>query len=127
MAIIIVIVGLVVAVMLMTAILQTAAARRTAARTAHWQLQAEWLAESAVDRAAARLRSDSAYTGETWKLAANETGLADAGLVVIEVKPHPDEPRRRVVSVVADFPDHPHDRARCQRKLTLAIPSGEKP
>lgn len=47
------------------------------------RLQAIWLAEAGVERAAARLAADPTYTGETWNLAQKD--IAGSGVVKIAV------------------------------------------
>ena len=46
-----------------------------------WQLQAEWLAEAAIDRAVVRMESTPDYEGEEWRPVSNEgitLGIEDA-------------------------------------------------
>ena len=90
-------------------------------RQTRWQWrqeQAQWLAESGVSRAAARLRFDPAYRGETWQLAASDFAGAPAevsplsGRVVIRIEPvAADDPRPRIF-VEAQFPDELHHSVR---------------
>ena len=78
------------------------------------ELQAQWLADSAVSRAAAQLRANPSYRGETWKPLvgpagdSNSTGVAEIRLerasesasdlqIVVEAR-YPDRPVRRVVA-----------------------------
>lgn len=67
-------------------------------------LQADWLAESALDRAAARLASEPSYSGETWNIPAREIGGRSAGRVTISVKQSADQPTERSVLVSAVYP-----------------------
>ena len=60
-------------------------AERERSRKAEQRLQAEWLAESALQRAAARLSAKSDYSGEVWNISATELGGADAGRVEIKI------------------------------------------
>jgi hypothetical protein len=87
-------------------------------------VQAAWLAESGADRARARLAADRAYRGETWTLSADESGLADAAEVRIVAEPSADRPGRWKVQVEADYPNHPHRRAREARQWFVDLPSG---
>ncbi len=75
------------------------------------RLQADWLAESALERAGAKLLADRSYQGETWQVSAADLGRqptdaerAAAGVVVIAVEPVTDRPTARSVHVQADFP-----------------------
>lgn len=92
------------------------------ARTFGWSVQAQWLAESGLERAAAQLAADADYSGETWKIPADNLGGADAGIVTIEVKPVTGQTNRRLVKVQSDFPDDPQDRVRYSKELTLELP-----
>ncbi len=105
----------------------------------HRAAQANWLVCSALDRAAARLAIDPSYTGETWKIPAeeflaseqaSETALpGKAALVRIEVKPVADSPDQRTIHVTADYPDDPKHRARRSKQITVALvePEPDKP
>jgi Tfp pilus assembly protein PilX len=75
------------------------------------RLQAEWLAESALERAGAKLLGDRSYQGENWQVSATDLGRpatvaerSAGGVVVIAVEPVPDRPTARRVHVQADFP-----------------------
>lgn len=96
--------------------LHDAAARR---------LQAEWLCESALDRAAARLTTNPAYPGETWRLTRNDLGLpadaageagAEIARVEILVQPVPDRPKLRRVEARAEYPLNHREPARVVRE-----------
>ncbi len=91
-------------------------------RSLGWSLQAQWLAESGLERAAARLAADAEYSGETWNIPAKDLGGNEAAAVKIEVKPAPGEAKGRLVKVEADFPDDPLDRVQCSREMILELP-----
>ena len=119
----------------------------------HRAAQANWLVESALDRAAARLAIDPSYTGETWNISAeeffaskqaseqsSETGPpGKAALVRIEVKPVAasllayipltDSPVEHMIHVTADYPNDPKHRARRSKQIfvTLIAPEPDKP
>jgi len=93
-----------------------------AQRTFGWSEQAQWLAESGMERAAAQLAADADYSGETWKISGKDLGGDDAGTVKIEIKPVPEHDNRRQVKVEADFPDDPLYRVRYSKELTLEVP-----
>jgi hypothetical protein len=86
-----------------------------------WSVQAQWLVESGLQRAAAQLAADADYKGETWIISAKDLGGDDAGKVKIEVKPVPEHDNRRLVKVEADFPDDPVDRVQYSKELTLEL------
>jgi Tfp pilus assembly protein PilV len=77
------------------------------AHAAEDQLQADWLAESALARAGAKLAANPDYQGETWQASATELDRSTAtagGVTLITVEPIADRPTARRVSVRADFP-----------------------
>jgi len=130
---IVVLACLAVTLLVMVSLLRLAAAERSQMQVGAWQAQARWLAESALERAAARLAADPKYNGETWSLAAEALGGRDGAVVKIEVvkikvETPTGQPARRLVRVQADYPDHPHLRVRQSRQLAVEIPkAGEKP
>ena len=93
-----------------------------ATQTASWNEEARQLAESGVERAAAKLAADAAYAGETWNIPAAELGGQEAGVVRIEVKPAAGEEKRRTAKVEADFPDDPVHYARQQKEIIVDMP-----
>jgi Tfp pilus assembly protein PilV len=83
---------------------KSAAFERQQVRAAERRLQADWLAEAAVNRAAALLDQNPNYAGETWNLSAAELAASDAAAIEIRVAPETDRPERRSIQVAADFP-----------------------
>jgi hypothetical protein len=90
-------------------------------RAAEWRMQAEWLVEAAVDRAAARLALDPDYSGETWQIADAALGARAAAVVVIEVRRTDDRPQGRIVHVQADYTRDGVRRARASKQVQAAI------
>jgi hypothetical protein len=86
------------------------------------QLQAVWLAESGIERAAAQLGLDSRYQGETWTLTAETAGQDFGGVVEIQIQAADELDRRRVVTVVADYPNEPPHRARHRKTVVVDLP-----
>jgi Tfp pilus assembly protein PilX len=109
------------AVLLITGVKLAVASHRLT-RTFNWNVQAQWLAESGLGRAAAQLAADANYTGETWTIPADSFGDDDAGIVKIEVVTVADQASRRLVKVEADFPDDPQNRVHFSKELTLELP-----
>lgn len=96
------------------------------ARTEIQQVQAAWLADSAIDRAAAKLDANRDYEGETWEVAIGETGDAAKGVAAIVVGAVDGEPDQRRISVEAHWPDDPVFRVMKKRQLTVdLVDSGE--
>ena len=65
-----VLVCLIIITMVGLAMLKLGRAQHDQVRTFERRLQAEWLAESGMERALARLASDGSYRGEIWSISA---------------------------------------------------------
>jgi len=124
-AMIIVLVALAMTLAMFFAAAKLALVQRKTVELSAWQVQADWLAASALERAAARLVADTDYRGETWNISAEELGGRDGGTVTIRVKAVPGKSDRRVVHVEADYPSDPQQHARQDREMTLR--TGAKP
>jgi len=120
-ALVVALVFLAVALMIFTSVLKVTVAQRGALQSHSWGVQAAWLAESALERAAARLAADASYSGGTWKLPAEAIGGQHDAIVTIEVLAVPNEPDRRLVRVRADYPDHPQHRSRQSKQVVVQI------
>jgi Tfp pilus assembly protein PilX len=117
------------------ALLKVGLARRNMGREHERRLQAEWLAESGVDRALARLARDRNYSGETWPISATDLGLREVGattastgsadrsaaIVTIAVEPIPGEANRRRIRVQADYPADEPRRSRHSKKMLIDL------
>jgi Tfp pilus assembly protein PilX len=119
-----VLVCLLVATMIGASLIRLAQTQRATIRAEERRLQADWLAESGMERAAGRLAVDPDYRGETWEVAAADLGGGDPGRVTIAVEARPDDPRRRLVAVQADYPTDPDRRARSSKRLVIAAGPG---
>ena len=125
---IVAIVCMAVATVIFASLLRLAVAERRAVRAEAWRVQASWLAESAIERAAYRLAADADYAGETWQIPADALGGEDDAVVKIEVRPVAERPNRRVVWVRADYPDDPQQRARNEKQTVVHVrPAVERP
>ncbi len=109
MILIVVLVCLAVALSLLMVGVKLALSAHRVTRSWQWSAQARCLAESALNRAAAKLSAAADYSGETWKIPAEDLGGEDAGIVNIEVKLLPDQANRRMVRIAADYPDDPQE------------------
>ena len=74
-----VLVCLLVIMLICASLLRLVQSRRALIRNEERKLQADWLVESGLDRAAARLGDDPSYRGETWTIPADELGGQGAG------------------------------------------------
>jgi hypothetical protein len=126
-----VLVCLLIITMISGALLKIGVAHRDFVRGQERKLQAEWLAQSGIDRALARLAAHPDYTGETWKLAARDLNLSEpdsassgpAALVHIAVE-RPEgagTASRRLIKVQADFPPDAPLRARHSTQILVEL------
>jgi len=120
-ALVVVFVCLAVLSILFTSLLRLAVAQRGALEGHAWQVQAAWLAESALERAAWRLAADADYPGENWRLPAEAIGGRHAAAVTIEVLDVAERPDCRLVRVRADYPDHPQHRSRERKQVLVQL------
>jgi hypothetical protein len=98
---------------------------RTLLRSEEARAQADWLAESGMARAVARLRADPDYQGETWDVPAEQLPRHEPGRVRIAVERLANG-SDRLVRIEADFPSAGERRSR--RTRTRTIPTGsDKP
>ena len=86
------------------------------------QTQADWLAESGIECAAARLAADPKYRGETWNVSAAELGGRDDGTVAIRVEDLPGRPGSRAIRVEADYATDPAQRTRLGQTAIIELP-----
>lgn len=115
---IVVLVCLAVAMALVVSWLRTAALERRALGERQNRAQAEWLAESALSRAVARLGADANYRGEVWKLSADELGFGqDSAEIEIVVEPPSDGGKRRTIRARADYPAEERRRHRSTKQI----------
>jgi Tfp pilus assembly protein PilX len=124
-----VLVCLMVAMALLVSIAKLAAGGRRMVQAEAQQVQAAWLAESGLQRAAAQLAADPDYQGETWSLPAELLPGTRPAAVKIEVQPVPAQPDQRLVRVQADYPDDPQHRARHTKQALVQVSRriGEEP
>jgi Tfp pilus assembly protein PilX len=108
-------------------LLKLSLSERRQVRMQEWRLQAEWLAESGVERAAARLADSADYAGETWKVSPEQLGAGAACVVTIEVERIDAQPTMRRVRVRADYSRDDVRAARHSKEVLVAIkqPSSE--
>ena len=107
------------------ALLRRASQYRQEVQRREWAIQADWLVDSGVARGLTKLRLDPKYNEETWVVPAEELGGQSAGRVTIRVASEEGEPDRRTLTVSADYPDRPHDRARSRRSIIVDSPAAK--
>lgn len=96
-------------------------AQRSQAQRELWRMQADWLVESGLERAAAKIATDGGYTGETWSVSAEQLSGGRGGEVQIKVSPLDGEPQQRQVHVQATFPADTNQRAQSSKQVTVAV------
>jgi type II secretory pathway component PulK len=116
---IVVLLAMAMATIIFLATLKMIAVQRKTIALGARQIQAGWLADSGVERAAARLAADANYRGETWNISPEDLDGRDGGTVAIRVEDIPGKPGRRAVHVEADFPPDPQQRAREVRDVII--------
>ena len=104
-------------------LLELAFAERTQVRHEQARQQAEWLAESGVQRAVYQLALSVEYDGETWRMARSQLGGPDEGQVTIEVR-HDDLSGAPLnVKVQATYPLGTRHHATVTRNLSVSFDS----
>jgi type II secretory pathway component PulK len=88
-------------------------------------VQARWLAESGLQRAAAQLANDAGYSGETWIVPANKLDGRRTAQVTIAMPGSTDETSEHSIHVSALFPDSKVNGVRITRRVDLRAPSAE--
>lgn len=98
---------------------------RQAQRRQH-QLQALWVADSAVQRAAAQLKSSTDYEGETWQIDKEAMGGKWSAEAVIQIEPVESHESLRRIVVHARYPKHDLYGILQKRQILIELPtSGE--
>jgi type II secretory pathway component PulK len=101
--------------------LQQAAASRVTVRRAERTSQAEWLAESAIERAVVRLQADGASFEETWTIPAEQLGGRHGASIEINTADIGDSIPIFLVNVVADYPAESPQRKRVSRTIVVGL------
>jgi Tfp pilus assembly protein PilV len=92
------------------------------------QVQTQWLADAAVERAAARLSADTNYAGESWQvdLPGSNSATESRGTVEITIERGDNEKSTRIV-VHANYPDDSRRRVSAQRAVSVSTPKKNSP
>jgi type II secretory pathway component PulK len=111
------------AVMLVAgAVVRSLLAAHRQARHSQHELQAQWLAESAIARAVAQLALQTDYTGETWQPAIIAGGGDEqTATVELSVKTPEAAAKTRRVIAIAHYPNHEWRRVTVRREYTLSL------
>jgi Tfp pilus assembly protein PilX len=97
-----------------------------------WQhehdLQAQWLAESAISRALAQLKQQPDYSGETWQpLIRTNSGDQPTASVEIRIDSPEDALKTRRIVAIAQYPNHEWRRVTFRREHTLSLSPPTEP
>ena len=120
---IVVVVGVVAIGLVLAVLLRQVAVRRGQIRAEERRVQADWLAESGLERASSKLAGAVDYAGETWAVPASELGGDAAGTVTITIEPGPDGPTARAV---ADYPSEGPGRSRRTKQALFRKPNATR-
>lgn len=104
-------------------LLQIGLAERNRVRSEERRVQAEWLLESGLERAVARLADDPTYHGETWELSADALRGPFGGRVTIALETLKEQPARRRLRVRADYPPEGTGRVRLTKQVIVEAAS----
>ena len=132
---VVVLVCLIVITLIGAALLKVGLAQRKAVRSEEHRLQAEWLAESGLDRALARVTLDRNYRGEEWPIRPEDLSLGalasvgepsssaaqPAAVITISVERIAESANRRRIRVQADFPLDPLVRSRHTKQMVIDL------
>ena len=116
-----VLIGLIIIGLICAGLLKVALARRSEVALEERRSQTEWLAESGLERASARLAASGDYQGETWEIPAEDLGGRGPAKVLIEIQPIADRLDHRKVRVQADYPSESSLRTRQTREIIIKI------
>lgn len=122
-ALIVALVTLVVVMLVAGTVLRSLVAAHRRTRQSQEELQAQWLAEAALERALVLARSRADYAGETWR--PNVTTEL-AGVAEIRIERAADATKARKIVVQAHYPDREIRRTTVSREC-LVPPSEATP
>lgn len=105
------IICMLVASIVTTTVLQRSIRHRAEARRRLWQNQADWLAHSAIQKASRQLNGDKQYAGETWSPQLDYPAKVEISVAM--------QDGQRWITVLANYPDHPFQRAQTELRLRL--------
>ncbi len=116
---VVVLVCLMVSAAILVCVVRQVGMSRQTQRTSQGSVQAAWLAEAGVERAAARLAANAAYAGETWPIPAAELGGNDDAEVRIKAERMAGRSGQWKIRVEADYPTAPAFRCRRVKEILI--------
>jgi hypothetical protein len=124
---VVVLVCLTVAGLIFVGLLRLAALEHQRIQRRQRAVQAEWLVESGLQRAAARLAADPVYTGETWALTAEEMGGQETATVMLRVEPIEGNHGTRRVQAEVQLGPPSESQVRRRKQITMQRSTGATP
>ncbi|MFK7778083.1 MAG: hypothetical protein QM501_08185 [Gimesia sp.] len=91
--------------LLMASLLRSALLQRRQVINEQYRVQAEWILESALERAALQRLQDPKYQGEVWKITPADLGSRYAGSAQIIIKREGNDGRRISIQARVTYPE----------------------
>jgi type II secretory pathway component PulK len=92
------------------------------------EVQAQWLADAGVERAAARLAANPSYERETWKVDLPDSSSVPESHGVVEVKIERGVSEKTAQIIVhANYPDESRRRVSAERIVSVSLPKRNSP
>ncbi len=114
-----ILVCLVVVMLLAAAVTQAVVIYARQASMLQHQQQAQWLADSGLQRALHRVRADRQYGGEQWRLPASILGGTEDAVVAIQVAPAEQGTDKWNIRIEASYPELPPQRVVVSREVVI--------
>ncbi len=111
--------ALLVASMLIAALLRTSAMSHRQLKRDEYRLQANLLADAGYDRAVKTLKIRPDFTTEEWKVPEEQLSPERTALVRLSVTPDTTQRKRRIVSVIAEYPSGDPNLVRVTRNRSV--------
>jgi type II secretory pathway component PulK len=115
-------IGLVILVVIMIiegVLIRASVSRRQQFARDELRVQAEWLVQSGLSRARARLAQSDAYTGESWAVSSDDLNGRDAASVRVDVETPQARPDERHVRITVDLPTEGLRRTRDEQRFLI--------
>lgn len=103
---IIVMICLMLITLLMASLLKSALLQRRQIIKEQYRIQAEWILESALERAALQRSKDPEYQGEVWQISPVELGTRYAGSAEITLQPEGKDDRLISIQARVIYPEN---------------------
>jgi hypothetical protein len=96
-------------------LVQGSLSRRRQCQAEERRIQAEWLADAALQRALAQLAKNSTYPGESWVIPPEQLNGRDEAKIRIDVEPAGEQRSEERIRISVDYPREGLIRARRER------------